>query len=901
MRNGPARIILIRAGKYDYAEAELNGSLQIVGPNNTGKTTLINTLQFLYVDDRREMSFGPYSLDQTLEYYFPGHYSYVLFECHTARGLAVVGWRGNSRASGAGPERFYYLGPYQRSDFMADSGKVLEPEEVSANLADHKFELLPKAQQHREMLLSGIAGRNTGLGIVSLKDNDKYHQFRETLKNLLSLTAISQDQMRERLLMLAEIPTDAVAVDRRRVLGDDHDRLMNERASLDTLKKHGDVIQEAIGKFRSCQQIRGELMYRWTNLKSQKATYEAGHATALSDFDEQIAKAETDEATARAQHKIKGDERDGLIAQRTTLENELNALAALATQFAGFPEELERATLARLDREVEQKRMLIEDAASETIEAVESKLTELNERISVTETAIQHFDALTVTDLRRDFSEDELAHIFGILNPELLKLPLGAGGVAFENRAAVTERLRQILTRTWGETYHDEAVTIRFAPAGAALSTLQDVEKLRGQLDRLVNEKERTEKLKDVVLKRKKHQGELDVLMKQKQAQAARVQQFDKFQVDRGKEAEWRKQLTAVGKSIGALDTVINGLNSQIIAEREKQTVGKSRRKEAERQRGEVMKRFGECRPPIFDAKPAADAEIPDGFESAIARYLHDQGREKELAHQLDSAFGQVQRFFGDAYQEPTQAETIRKLTEEIEAAGTKEEALRLDWNAHIQGLRSRFKQVLDDLGHVQTAATAISRRFADVQVSDLKGIKLTAEPHADTLAIIKGLVGLEELDLWADQAPLETVIKRTRDWLDETPVVRVAELFGLIVSVTGADGKVKHYKDFTQIESDGTTVTIKVLFNLLVLKSLMRKDDVAVPFFLDEIEKLDPSNRRVVLETSKALGFIAITAAPSAVGEVDACYFLEKQDSGHVRLTYRLDLEAKPKRSTLK
>ena len=88
--------------------------------------------------------------------------------------------------------------------------------------------------------------------------------------------------------------------------------------------------------------------------------------------------------------------------------------------------------------------------------------------------------------------------------------------------------------------------------------------------------------------------------------------------------------------------------------------------------------------------------------------------------------------------------------------------------------------------------------------------------------------------------------------------------------------------------------MTIKVLFNLLVLKSLMRKDDVAVPFFLDEIEKLDPANRRVVLETSNALGFIAITAAPNAVGEVDACYFLEPQDSGHVRLTYRLDLEEK-------
>ena len=99
------------------------------------------------------------------------------------------------------------------------------------------------------------------------------------------------------------------------------------------------------------------------------------------------------------------------------------------------------------------------------------------------------------------------------------------------------------------------------------------------------------------------------------------------------------------------------------------------------------------------------------------------------------------------------------------------------------------------------------------------------------------------------------------------------------MVSVTAADGKIKHYRDFRQIESDGTTVAIKVLFNLLVLKSQLRKEDVAVPSFLDEIEKLDAANRRAVLQTAKALGFIAITAAPSAVGEVNTCCFFLSDD----------------------
>jgi hypothetical protein len=73
--------------------------------------------------------------------------------------------------------------------------------------------------------------------------------------------------------------------------------------------------------------------------------------------------------------------------------------------------------------------------------------------------------------------------------------------------------------------------------------------------------------------------------------------------------------------------------------------------------------------------------------------------------------------------------------------------------------------------------------------------------------------------------------------------------------------------------------IQVKVLFNLLLLKDQLRRDDCAVPFFLDEIQTLDPANRRAILRTAKQLGFIAITAAPEAVSDVDALYFLQPQN----------------------
>ena len=448
MRNGPIKIILIQAGKYDYAEVDLDSTLQIVGGNNVGKTTLINTLPFLYVDDRSKMSFGRYSLDQTLEYYFRSQYSYVLFECRTLRGQAVIGWRGSSPQSGGDPQRFCYLGPYRREHFFAEKGRVRDPLDVSAALALHELQFTPKPQQHREILLAGTGEHGGGLGIVSLKDPDKFHHFRETLKNLLMLKDISQEQMRDSLLMLADIPTDQPALEKRVVLGEDHDRLVNWRQELQRFKQHEPVIKQLLEKFEACLQLRGELMHRWTVLKRQKEAFEAAHRESVAAIDTQIAESVTQQSAAAATLKAKREERDALIEKRTTLKNNLDPLPALAKQFAGFGEELEKAALAELEKRVVQKQALLSEAATEKLANVEEKMAEAETKITIKQQSIQQFSQLVVTALRKEFSDEELSRIFAIINSELLESPLGRKGITYSDPAGAVARLRQILART---------------------------------------------------------------------------------------------------------------------------------------------------------------------------------------------------------------------------------------------------------------------------------------------------------------------------------------------------------------------------------------------------------------------------------------------------------------------
>jgi len=335
MPNGPQKIILINAGRYDYAEVELGGALQIVGPNNTGKTSLINTLQFLYLDDRRHMDFG-HSLDATRDYYFPNQYSYVLFECLGARGKFVLGWRGQSKAAGGEPERFYYEGEYAASDFIADKDQVREPKAINAKLSGKNYATLKNAQDHRELLLLPTKGESEGMGIVALRDNDKYPQFREILKNLLCLSTITQDQMRDRLLMLAGLPTEKHALDVRELFGEEYKNILDQKQKLTRFKKHQGQVESLVDACSRRDAVRGELIHRWSDLRPKRIAFEAEHKTKVEKFLKVVEDANSQIKTHQDEIEARHTEANGHSEHKGGIQSKLDELAAQAREFKDF-------------------------------------------------------------------------------------------------------------------------------------------------------------------------------------------------------------------------------------------------------------------------------------------------------------------------------------------------------------------------------------------------------------------------------------------------------------------------------------------------------------------------------------------------------------------------------------
>lgn len=865
--------------------------MQIVGPNNIGKTTLIKTLQFLYLNDRRHMDFGAHSPEQTREFYFPNQYSYILFECLGVTGQHVIGWRGQSKTSGGEPERFCYSGPFVPTDFHNHKNEVREPREVDAQLSLKNLRKIKSAEEHKELLLPPANGDGRGLGIVALRDSEKFHQFRETLKNLLTLSTITQEQMRDCMLMLADIPPDRTAFDARELFGNDYDRILNHKEKLDKFRQNQTFVENLVGKFTERETTRGELLWRWTDLRAKRQKFEKEHGETLAKLRE--AKAAL-EVKVKALETELADRRNDVAVfseQKGQVTGPLQNIETQDREFKGFADEFERAALANLKKDIRALETQLANAEGESREKAKQKVAFFGERVADKQKTIERFDHLAITALRKQFRDEELSTIFRVLNHELLELPVGKDGIAILRQNELFAALRGLLAQTRDGVYRDANVSFPLPTTGEPLAGLENPDTAREQLKEYQDTLKRWKEILAAIEQREKLEGQLkakredafgktgkddEILVEGKERKLFR---FEEYQKAKAKEPQLRAELKKIEASITAANERIGKLDSQLEKTKEDKRKAESASLKEDNEFNEVMGRFGDCIFPEFAAKERAVEGIPNDFDAAIALFLRQQDTQANLTIDVANDLRQTEQWFGDEYRGDDEAESVESLRAEFEALAEKEEALTRNWTALIEGLKATFASVLKNMGHIASAASELNRAFAKVRVSNLKSVKLEVVEQSDLMSWIKRLAAFDPGGLFARDSQKESAILNFRAYLQGKSVIRFADLFTLGVTVTRADDRRQTYHDLREIESHGTTISIKVLFNLLLLKGQLRRDDCEVPFYLDEIESLDDDNRREILSEARRLGFIAVTAAPKAVSEVDALYFVQPQN----------------------
>lgn len=881
MQLGPTKLIAIRSGSYDYAEVDLSNSIQLVGPNNAGKTTLINTLQFLYLDNRNQMVFGDHDQEATRQYYFPDQFSYLLFECQGPKGTYMIGWRGQSKSSGGDPVRFTYDGGYDMNDYLTEDDRVRDQKEVLAKLELRGYRELREPQLHREAILVATKGDSNGLGIVHLTETDRYSHFKEVLKNLLSLRSIDQHEMKRSLLMLASIPPNKPALEANRLMTEEFERIRDRRLKLNTLKNE----RERLEKYIDLSDVRFSLEARLATVhadlmeKRRKAHDHNKHVKEAI-----VAKQEALEKEKISTAEILKDLDENiaeLAAQKGRADGDLARIADLGKGLENFAEGMAREALNNAKERLHALGRQLGNAEEADRQRTARALAEVTGRVANTEKAIANFDKAFITELRESLNDDQVRGLSKLFNLDILKLPVEKGGVELKKRKQVDDILKSIAQNIKDDRYSDSILSLPLPDNSSAWKELVDVKAMKKALADLKAEQERLRQLMNAIENREALAKERANAQAECDAQAELLGRWERFQVDRKEEPRLKKRHDEIAKEKGNAERERKDVREKLDEISVKLFEQRTALNKEDERFNRLLRLLEQCTPPPDpEAKGRELVSVPNDAEDAIELYRKLTIEHKDLSREMDQLRSKIENVLKSDIIGASEQDTIRLIREQIDGLPTFEEALRKDWDNYLHLLRANFANVLNGLADIKAAAEKLNRRFSNVSVSNLESLKMEVIDQSDLVEPLRELAETDHTGLFDDSKKLDAAYQSFRNRLSERITLNYGDLFTLRFTVAVNNGRVHSY-DNLQVESHGTAITIKVLFNLLVLRSMLKEDAQLhtplsrVPFFLDEVHSLDATNRGAVLRMSRDLGFMAITAAPEPVSEVDALYFL--------------------------
>ncbi|MBK9626335.1 MAG: hypothetical protein IPO56_01110 [Flavobacteriales bacterium] len=878
---GPTKLIAIRSGSYDYAEVDLANSIQLVGPNNAGKTTLINTLQFLYIDNRNHMAFGDHEPEATRAYYFPDHYSYMLFECLGPKGTYMLGWRGQSKASGGDPVRFTYDGGYDIADYMGKDDRVLDPKTVNAKLAERNYRELKDAAAHRDSILVATKGESNGLGVVHLTETERYSHFKEVLKNLLSLRSIDQNEMKRSLLMLASIPPNKPALEANRLMTEDFERIRDRRLKLNTLKSEKERLEKYIGMSDTRFDLEARLATVYADLMEKRRK--------AHDHNKHVKEAILAKQDALEKGKISTTEilkdLDEKIAEiagaKGRAEGDLARITDLGKGLEEFVENMEREALNNAKDRLHTLNRQLGNAGEADRQRTARSLAEVTGRVASTERAIANFDKALISELRESMSNEDLHQLSKLFNLEILKLPVEKGGVELKKRKQLDAMLKGMVESINDGVYNDAILKLPLPDNSTGWMELVDVKALKKSLTDQKAEQDRLRKLMDAIENRENLAKERAGVQAECDAHIQLLNKWEHLQAAMVEEPRLQKRLSEVVKEKAAADKERKEIREKLDEISVKLFEQRTALNQEDERFNRLLRLMEACvPPPAPEAKDKVLVSVPNDPEDAIALYSKHMAEHNAMSREMDQLRSKIENVLKSDIIGPTELETVRLMREQIEGLPTFEETLRKDWDNYLHLLRANFANVLNGLNDIKSAAEKLNRRFGNVSVSNLESLRMEVMDQNELVVALKELAETDHTGLFDSSGKLDAAYQSFRNKLSERLTLNYGDLFTLRFNVTTRGGRTHSY-DNLQVESHGTAITIKVLFNLLVLRSMLKEDPKKhtplsrVPFFLDEVHSLDAVNRKAVLGMARDLGFMAITAAPEPVSEVDALYFL--------------------------
>lgn len=853
-------LTILNSKVYGKAEIRLNDcdSLQLVGPNNIGKSTLIYALNFLFIIDGNKMTFsGQRRGDkETLHHYFPNHnQSYIVFEIFKKSYYCIL----VKRNSDSELEYFKFNSEYKEEYFVGADKRLLKFDEVQAAIAERGVEF-EQFKDKREVFNTVYQRGRRNNGVVWLEDTVKTeglsNNFSRIYRYLINTKLITNKNLKEALIIADNRENEMLNFSQKNKKDIvDLRKINNEIRNLKSVKNEFDDFREVVSQYNAKARIIDQLFYGFT--KNYETTLPSLQAQ-LVEKNQYIAKINMDinedliPQKADFDRKIGGKESE--IKSRAYSLNEKENELKIINSFD--PIELLSEALANLDKkrkEVESRITMVEVQKLNSRQ-IEFRIDQLNDQISRFENQVKNYSNLLINKISGNKENRKLLN--AILSEEIKSLP---GDQVIKAIHKVTDSLK----------IFDGEIDIS---KNLSPKDFQSVDEIKELLANAKLDLKNQQALFEVVRDFEKSQNDLKTIQEEMEEIKLKIQKI--------------RSKPAVQKSIEKLKQELSTLNeeNQKLENEQKRLADSIAKKQLEVQEMIVEKDKRERRirelqeyKQILDTFGLAgeEYETSDDLDNLYKKVQINMSDRNELKVSKDKLFEKLRDKLQSTFAD--EVDFIKYVEEEIALIEDKERSI----SSLLESISTQFANPAFTLlkryeEFKEFVYNKFNSKLSQARISDIESLTIELVDNKRLVEEVKKISSIQQVrgQLMFEFDHSEN-LKVLDNYLDSGRKIEFDDLFDITLHLT-RKGTTKPVDLNEQIESDGTDKMIRLMIIMNIINRLALNDDEnRIALFIDEVATIDKQNRPELVRFCKEHHFIPIFAAPDAVAGFGKYYFI--------------------------
>ena len=866
------RLIILNSDIYSKADIELDNcnSLQIVGPNNIGKSTLIYALNFLFIIDGREMTFsGNRTGDKTtFNHYFPSiNSSFIIFEIFKNRYYSIL-----VKKNAEGNLDYYKIdSEYKEELYFMETGngqKIRKFDSLLSEFATNGIEH-SKFSNRRDVFNFVYQKGKRNNGVVWLNQSVNQdgrgisNNFSKIYKYLINSKLINNDSLKESLIIADNKENESVSFSKK------------NQKDIQTLLKHNrdiKVIKSIQRSFSDFKELVNQYKGKSVILSELIFAFNQQYSSLYAELGTSISKMKTERAEKRTHVNEtlnpKEKELNQLIGKITNQieqkQKDLDSKEKLVLEIKAFEDLpfLEQSFL-NLDKDrknIESQITLIENQKLSSKE-IENNIEKAQSIISRIKNQVDSYSNQLIHRISDNQVNKELLN--RILSTDITSLPSNNISVKIKQ----TENLMKLF---------DGAIEL---PNGFKGKPIESIEELKKQIKQLEKEKGINEKLLPIAKDLEKHRKNLaDINLKiktltekiQKLKQLPTLEkEFEAIRVEFENLIKQKEQST---KDVKLIEEEIRKLNETI--EQVSKEIFKKEKRIEEIQIWKVeLEQLG--------IKPF-EYQSTDSLDNIYKNLKRNFEERREIKLKKDSLFERLKLKTETSFASET--DFIKHVDSELVTLEDKQKAI----DGLLKNISTQFANPCRTIySRFEEFNSFITNQFNSkikkIKISDIDTLKIEIVENEKLIKDLNKIIQIRDLTselIFDDQSEnLNTLNK----YLDNQTTITFNDLFDIKLHLhKKGQHKVVDLKN--QIESDGTDKMIRLVLIMSIINQIVVKDEEnKIVLFVDEIGTIDEANRIEILNFCKEHNFIPISAAPLHPYDGFDKYYLVRRNKGKI------------------